>query len=144
MSTAEHYNRSDYNTVVADNIRAELARERWTQRKAATALGVTPNWMQRRLSGSTPLDPNDIALFASFLNVPIATLFEERENGPTRRISVPKVGATAKVTRLDEYRHASVAQWIEHQFPVLRAARSIRAGGTIEHLATVTPILVGA
>lgn len=76
MSTAENHNKTDYNTVVADNIRAELARERWSQRKAATALGVSANWVQRRISGETPLDPNDIALFASFLHVPIASLFE--------------------------------------------------------------------
>lgn len=62
--------------VVADNIRAELSRQRWTGRKAAAALGLTPTYVSRRLSGNTPLDANDIFMFAEFLSVPVSQLFK--------------------------------------------------------------------
>lgn len=62
------------------------------------------------------------------------------ESRSTPRTLVPKIVGSAEVTDINEYR-ASVAQGIEHQFPVLRAAGSNPAGGT-EQLATVTPIRV--
>lgn len=65
----------------------------------------------------------------------------ENHSGP--RSLVPMIGASAQVTPISEH-PASVAQWIEHQFPVLAAARSSRAGGTKEHIAPVTPIRRGA
>ena len=68
---------TDYNNVVAANIRAELARNGLNQAQAATALGVNEMWISRRLKSGTPLDSNDIAMFARFLKVSIGTLFEE-------------------------------------------------------------------
>lgn len=67
----------------------------------------------------------------------------DEPSAPDLRILVPEIGASATVVHISEH-PASVAQWIEHQFPVLRAARSIRAGGTTERLAPVTPIKRGA
>lgn len=67
--------------VVADNIRAELSRQRWSGRKAAIALGLTPTYVSRRLSGETPLDANDIYMFAEFLSAPVSKLFELTAKG---------------------------------------------------------------
>jgi len=83
MTTAEKAQTNDYNLVVADNIRAELSRERWSARKAAVALGVSNNWMHRRLTGETPLDPNDIVMFARFLGVDVSDLFSAKKKTPT-------------------------------------------------------------
>ena len=58
------------------NIRAELARERWTGRKAAAALGVTQNYVSRRLSGLTPMSPGDLQMFVGLLGVTVARFFE--------------------------------------------------------------------
>lgn len=76
MPIAETTADTDYNRIVAGNIRAELARADISQVKAAAALGVTEMWISRRLKGRTPLDANDIALFARYLGVPVSTFFE--------------------------------------------------------------------
>ena len=73
----------DLNEVVAENIRAEMARERWSGRKAATALGLNQMYVSRRLSGETPMDANDIAAFARLLNVSIESLFQTTKKAPT-------------------------------------------------------------
>lgn len=85
MSTKLQPALTDWNSVVADNIRAEMARQRWTGRKMAAALGLAPAWVNRRTSGASTLDPNDIKLFADFLNVEIAELFETTRKAPTPR-----------------------------------------------------------
>lgn len=81
MTIIENTQRTDRNMVVADNIRAELSRQRWSGRKAATALGLTPTYVSRRLSGETPLDANDIYMFAEFLSAPVSKLFEQTAKG---------------------------------------------------------------
>jgi len=93
MSNVENPQPVDYNSVVADNLRAELARARWSGRKAAQALGLSPNWVQRRLSGDTALEPNDIVLFADFLNIPVERLFSvETTKTPTLLSEGRRVG----------------------------------------------------
>lgn len=67
---------ADMNQVVANNLRAELSRQRWSDRKAAIALGVNNNFISRRTRGETPLTPADIAMFADLLRVPVAKFFE--------------------------------------------------------------------
>jgi transcriptional regulator with XRE-family HTH domain len=66
----------DVDRLVADNVRAELARDRWTGRKAAAALGLTPTYVSRRLSGLTLMSPGDLQMFADLVNVPVARFFE--------------------------------------------------------------------
>jgi transcriptional regulator with XRE-family HTH domain len=68
----------DYNEVVAANVRAELARAGRTQTQLAQELQVSQMWVSRRLSGSTPCDPNDVALFARHFKIPVADLFNFR------------------------------------------------------------------
>ncbi|MDJ1370678.1 hypothetical protein C7K25_04740 [Gulosibacter molinativorax] len=59
-----------------------MARQRWSGRKLANRLGVQPTWVNRRASGATPLDPNDIALFADVLGVSIESLFGKQKTPP--------------------------------------------------------------
>ena len=136
---------------VAQNFSAILGENRWSARKAAAALGLTHTYVNSRANGTVEMSGSDLALFADFLDIPIARFFDEHHDsgGNVTSINakkatkpgslVPKVGATAKVTQLDEYRHASVAQGIEHWFPVPVAAGSNPAGGTT-HLAPVSVI----
>ena len=60
--------------LIADNIRAELARQRRTARQLARALGVSPATMSRRLSGEHPLTVDEAYAAARFLGVDVADL----------------------------------------------------------------------
>jgi transcriptional regulator with XRE-family HTH domain len=62
--------------IVAANLAAELTRQRWSARKAATALGLTNVYVSRRTSGDVELSASDLALFAGLLSIPISRFFE--------------------------------------------------------------------
>ena len=66
---------SEARTVVARNIRAELARRGMPVRHLTEALGVTYTGVTRRLSGQTPLDVDEVAAVARFLGIPVIDLF---------------------------------------------------------------------
>jgi transcriptional regulator with XRE-family HTH domain len=119
----------DHNMVVANNIRAELSRERWSNRQAAVALNVTPNWVNRRMNGETRLDADDIVLFANFLRVPVARLFEDTKKGPSSEENGPR-----KLPEMDSNHQPAVTS--------LAAYRRTKQHPTSERddLATVTPI----
>lgn len=63
--------------VIASNLAAELKRQRWTGRSAASALGLSQPYVSRRLTGDTELSGSDLALFAGFLKVPVSRFFVE-------------------------------------------------------------------
>ncbi len=75
MSNAPMPRVIDWDLQVSENIRAEMARQRWTGRKAANALGVTQNYLYRRLSGVSAMSPTDLVMFAGLLEVPVARFF---------------------------------------------------------------------
>lgn len=62
---------------VAANLSAELARKGYSDRQAATALGLNNVYVSRRANGTVELSVSDAALFASFLDIPITRLFAE-------------------------------------------------------------------
>lgn len=95
--------------MVANNIRAEMARQRWSGRKLATRLGVQPTWVNRRTSGATPLDPNDIALFADVLGVSIQSLFGNEKTPPTPQSE----GRNARLEGLEPPTFCSVAEVVQ-------------------------------
>lgn len=55
--------------TVADEIRAEIARQRTSVREVAPGLGKSHTWLARRLRGETPLSVEDVVLIARALNV---------------------------------------------------------------------------
>jgi transcriptional regulator with XRE-family HTH domain len=61
---------------VAAEVRAHLARQRISGRRAALMLGWTPPYLSRRLTGEIPFDVDDLAKVADLLGVPIATFFD--------------------------------------------------------------------
>ncbi len=59
---------------IAAEVRAELARQRKTQGDLATALGLTPHTIGRRLSGDVPFSAAEVAVAAKWLGVDVAGL----------------------------------------------------------------------
>lgn len=66
---------------VAEEIRALLGRRRMSGRQLASTLAVSQTWVSSRLSGSTPIDLNDLDRIAAALNVDVADLLPRRNEG---------------------------------------------------------------
>jgi transcriptional regulator with XRE-family HTH domain len=60
--------------LVAEEIRALMARRRMSGRQLAGQLGVSPSWVSYRLTGTQPIDVNDLALIAKALEVGVHEL----------------------------------------------------------------------
>ena len=65
--------------MVADNVRAVMARTRTTQHMLAGALGLSQQSVSRRLAGLTPFALDELDVVARVLDVPVATLLDEHE-----------------------------------------------------------------
>lgn len=120
--------------------------EPWSLRKLEARTGLGRNYLAGRLNGDQALSISDIEVLAPVIRMSPAELFAELmhidgapDDRPNRRTLVPKVVGSATVTDINEYR-ASVAQGIEHWFPVPVVGSSNLSGGTNERLASVTPI----
>lgn len=75
--------------AIADEVRAEMARQRLSGVRAAKALGWTQNYIQRRLSGTVPFDVADLQAIADLLEVPVSKFFEVTPIGVRKRGSCP-------------------------------------------------------
>jgi transcriptional regulator with XRE-family HTH domain len=64
--------------VVAANLSRALFLQRWSERKAATALGLTNTYVNRRASGLTECSASDLAMFSEFLDMPVSEFFKQR------------------------------------------------------------------
>lgn len=60
----------------ADEVRAELARQRRTAGELALALGITQHTIGRRLSGDTFFNASEMVLAARFLGIGLVVLWE--------------------------------------------------------------------
>lgn len=60
----------------ADEVRAELARQRRTAAELALAIGTTQQTIGRRLNGSTSFNAVEMVLAARFLGVALSVLWE--------------------------------------------------------------------
>lgn len=63
---------------VAEEIRALMARQRMSGRELARRLNVSASWVNYRLTGSQPIDVNDLELIAEALGVDAAELLPGR------------------------------------------------------------------
>lgn len=57
---------------VAAEVRAELARQRISQQLLAAKLGVSQQWVSRRIAGTVAFDVDELARIARLLGVPMA------------------------------------------------------------------------
>ena len=64
---------------IADEIRAELARQRKTAADLAIVLGITQHTMGRRLNGQTPFNMIEMSRVAAFLGTSIQTILDRAE-----------------------------------------------------------------
>lgn len=62
--------------LVAANIRAEIARQRVSQRMLAEGLGMSPAALSNRLTGMTPIDVNELDAIADLLGVTPGSLLD--------------------------------------------------------------------
>ncbi len=86
--------------LVAEEIRALLARRRMSGRELARQLGTSPSWVNFRLTGAQSIDLNDLQRIADVLDVDVLDLIPERREGRVvshigaarRQTTVPKIG----------------------------------------------------
>jgi len=69
-----------YVQIVASNIRAELARNGWSQEDLAEKLGINRVTLNRRLRGQLPWSLEQLDAAASALDVPLAELLRARRD----------------------------------------------------------------
>ena len=55
--------------VIAGEVRAQLARRRMSGRELSRRVGAKPAWMDRRLTGKTPMDVDDLEVIARALDM---------------------------------------------------------------------------
>ena len=110
MTTAAENHPDQVRELVAANLRKHLKDNRWSQRKAAEALHLTPAYVNRRAAGETDLSASDLAMFARFLNVPVQNFFMQITDwslAPVTRL-IPRSGPTrhtdGQVTNLHAHR----------------------------------------
>lgn len=63
--------------LVAEEIRALLARRRMSGRELARQLGESPSWVNFRLTGHTPVGLNDLQRIAEALGVGVLDLLPQ-------------------------------------------------------------------
>jgi transcriptional regulator with XRE-family HTH domain len=68
---------SNDRTKIANEVRAELARQQKTQRDAADILGLPQQSVQMRLKGKTAFRAEELAALAVGLGVPVSRFFPE-------------------------------------------------------------------
>lgn len=71
--------------LVSREIRAEMGRQRIIQSTLAEAMGVTDNWVSRRLRDETPITVKDLEKFAAALGVSVMDLLQARHEEMDRR-----------------------------------------------------------
>lgn len=61
--------------MVAEEVRAQLARKRRSARSVAVQLGWQQTYLARRVTGETPFTIDDLAALAGVLGVPVTSFF---------------------------------------------------------------------
>lgn len=91
--------------LVAEEVRALMARRQMSGRTLALKLNVSPSWISYRLSGKQPIDINDLALIAGALDVNPLDLLPSREI-TAAAVRNPKV-VSGQLSRLVTPAHTS-------------------------------------
>lgn len=73
--------RADLSDRVAEEIRSWMGRRRISGAALARALGVSPAWVSYRLTGTQPIDLNDLQRIAAVLSVEAADLLPRSTEG---------------------------------------------------------------
>lgn len=72
--TQAHERTATLSEMVAEEIRALMARRKVSGRELSAKLGVSPSWISYRLSGKQPIDVNDLLRIANALGAGVHEL----------------------------------------------------------------------
>lgn len=67
-----------YSDSVAAEVRAEMGRQRLSQRQLAARLGWDPRMLSRRLNGEVAFSTSDLDAISDALSIPLSTLTSPR------------------------------------------------------------------
>lgn len=59
---------------IAEAVRVEMARRRWSQRALGEKTGLTQSYIGRRMTGETPWTTDDLARIAVAMSIPLSAL----------------------------------------------------------------------
>jgi|VirMetMinimDraft_7_1064189.scaffolds.fasta_scaffold41206_1 transcriptional regulator with XRE-family HTH domain len=79
-----------FSEVVIGQIRAEMARAKFTQGQLAARMGKQQQWLQRRLSGETKIDLDDLSALAGAFKMSPEALLERARRDSNSQPSDPK------------------------------------------------------
>ena len=71
--------RTPRRTLIAGEIRAELARRGFSAADLADATGITRATLRRRLAGESPFNFDELAAVSAHLELPLAVIVERAE-----------------------------------------------------------------
>lgn len=74
MTTTPTDRARTFSDQVADEIRAAYGRKRWSQARLAREMGVSPAWLNYRLTGTQEIGVNDLQRIAEVLGVRVMDL----------------------------------------------------------------------
>ncbi len=60
--------------AIAEAVRVEMARRRWSQRTLAEATGLSQSYIARRMTGQMPWTTDDLEQIASAMSVSLSAL----------------------------------------------------------------------
>jgi transcriptional regulator with XRE-family HTH domain len=84
--------------LVAEEVRALMARRRMSGRQLAASLGVSPSWVSYRLTGQQPIDINDLHLIAKALGVGVHDLLPPPEVAARAQAIAQYLGLPVRTT----------------------------------------------
>jgi transcriptional regulator with XRE-family HTH domain len=113
--TQAHERTATLSELVAEEIRALMARRKVSGRELSAKLGVSPSWISYRLSGKQPIDVNDLLRIANVLGVGVHDLLPPpeiaaRATEPTEQPAKAGVGGARGSSLSDKYLYGSLSR----------------------------------
>jgi hypothetical protein len=85
--------------LIAEEVRALLARRKMSASELARRMGVSQKYMSRRITGETPLDVDDLDMIATVLGVEPTYFFPRQTEG--RVVGLP--GSSSRQTTVSKF-----------------------------------------
>ena len=105
MTTTALQTKARLTDQVAGQIRALLGLRRVSGRELARRMGASYSWVNFRLTGSQPINLDDLQRFAEALGVDVLDLIPDREGRVVTHIGAPRVQSTVPEGTLPVRRH---------------------------------------
>jgi transcriptional regulator with XRE-family HTH domain len=134
---------ASFRHFIAAEVRAQLARRRISGRQLARVLDESHTWVNRRLSGSTAMDADDIERIATVLGMTPMQIFvaspagmQAVDNGARRGVTAEYHGSNRRSVTEKSQAATSTAIPVPRQRPsdlrrIVEAARLVHPGGDL-------------